>query len=62
MKVALLFVAVFVAISHQQYFHSRMLFGYSWFMMPFPQQPDAYSNDFDSRVNELSKHYVTFNL
>jgi hypothetical protein len=59
MKVTLLFVAVFVAVSHQQYFHPLMLFGYPWlFMMPFPQQPDAYSNDFDSGVNELSHHIM----
>ncbi|EFX72944.1 hypothetical protein DAPPUDRAFT_110231 [Daphnia pulex] len=38
MKLALIFLSIFVAISHQQYFHPRMMFGFPW-MSPFAQEP-----------------------
>jgi hypothetical protein len=43
MKLALIFLSIFVAISHQQYFHPRMMFGFPW-MSPFAQQPMAFND------------------
>ena len=58
MKITLLFLAVFVAVSHQQYYNYRnyrTMFGYPLFVMPFPHQlqPDAFSNDFVTGVNKF---------
>ncbi|KAI9559225.1 hypothetical protein GHT06_016014 [Daphnia sinensis] len=38
MKPTLIFLAVCVAVSHQQYYHPRMIMGYPW-MSPFAQYP-----------------------
>ena len=57
MKLALIFLTIFVAISHQQYFHPRMMFGFPWM---FSQQPMA----IDDYVVRYSKSillcYVVF--
>ncbi|XP_046638446.1 uncharacterized protein LOC124316501 [Daphnia pulicaria] len=38
MKLALILLSICVAMSHQQYFHPRMMMGYPW-MSPFAQHP-----------------------
>jgi hypothetical protein len=45
MKLALIFLSIFVAISHQQYFHPRMMFGFPW-MSPFAHQQPMAVNDY----------------
>jgi hypothetical protein len=45
MKLALIFLAIFVAISHQQYdYNPRMMFAFPWLALPFPNQPAFYNN------------------
>ncbi|EFX72943.1 hypothetical protein DAPPUDRAFT_325731 [Daphnia pulex] len=56
MKVALIFLSIFVAISHQQYFHPRLVFGFPW-MSPFAQEPMAvhdYNEEIYPDLMELS--------
>jgi hypothetical protein len=40
MKLALIFLSIFVAISHQQYYRNpRMMFAFPWLAVPFSQEP-----------------------
>jgi hypothetical protein len=49
MKFALIFLSVFVAISHQQYYRSpRMMFAFPW--LAVPQQPAFYYNYYNAMV------------
>jgi hypothetical protein len=45
MKLALIFLSICVAISHQQYFHPRMMMEHPW-MSPFAQHPSMYFNNY----------------
>jgi hypothetical protein len=45
MKLALIFLSIFVAVSHQQYYRNpRMMFAFPWLAVPFPNQPAFYDN------------------
>jgi hypothetical protein len=58
MKLALIFLSIFVAISHQQYYRNpRMMFAFPWLAVPFPHQPAVY-NDYNALVN---LHYIASN-
>ncbi|XP_046459059.1 uncharacterized protein LOC124205646 [Daphnia pulex] len=51
MKFALIFLSVFVAISHQQYYRSpRMMFAFPW--LAVPQQPAFYYNYYNAMNEE----------
>jgi hypothetical protein len=40
MKLALITLPIFVAVSHQQFFgRPPLLFGFPWFVIPFSNQP-----------------------
>jgi hypothetical protein len=43
MKLAIIFLSICVAMSHQQYFHPRMMMGHPW-MSPFAQYPMYFNN------------------
>jgi hypothetical protein len=43
MKLALILLSICVAMSHQQYFHPRMMMGYPW-MSPFAHHPMYFNN------------------
>ena len=48
MKLALIFLSIFVAISHQQYYgHPRMMFAFPWLAVPFSQEPVFFGHNYD---------------
>jgi hypothetical protein len=57
MKLALIFLSIFVAISHQQYHRNpRMMFAFPWLAVPYSHHPAFYS-DYDSGVG-LTKEQI----
>ena len=55
MKLALIFLSIFVAISHQQYYRNpRMMFAFPWLAVTYPHQPAFYS-DYDSGVSQTKE-------
>lgn len=55
MKVTILFLAICVTLSQQQFYHPRMMMGYPWMLSPsFAQQPMFFNN---YMVNvDINKH------
>uniref|UniRef100_A0A0P5N8V7 Uncharacterized protein n=1 Tax=Daphnia magna TaxID=35525 RepID=A0A0P5N8V7_9CRUS len=48
MKVTILFLAICVTLSQQQFYHPRMMMGYPWMLSPsFAQQPMFFNNYMD---------------
>ncbi len=51
MKFALIFLSIFVAVSHQQHdYNPRMMFAFPWFDALFPNQP-MFHNNYDALVS-----------
>lgn len=44
MKLTIVFLAICVAISQQQYYHPRMMMGYPWMAPSFARQPMFFNN------------------
>ena len=48
MKLALIFLSIFVAISHQQYYRNpRMMLAFPWLAVPFSQEPVFFGHNYD---------------
>ena len=58
MKLALIFFTIFVAISHQQYFHPRMMFGFPWMFSQQPMAIDDYVVRYSKSIVLCVIHYL----